>query len=53
MKLINVVTLLLIAATPLVLGQSMAKKAGDPSGNTEEAIRQLHSELIQAQLGGV
>jgi ketosteroid isomerase-like protein len=50
MKLINVVTLLLIAATPLVLGQSMAKKAGDPSGNTEEAIRQLHSELIQAQL---
>src|SRR5580704_14239625 len=50
MKLINVATLLLIAATPLVLGQSMAKKAGGPSGNTEEEIRQLHSEIIRAQL---
>jgi ketosteroid isomerase-like protein len=50
MKLIAVVALLVIAATPLVLGQSKAKKAGSPSGNTEEAVRQLHSEIIQAQL---
>ena len=50
MKLIAVVALLVISATPLVLGQSKAKKAGGPSGKTEEGIRQLHSELIQAQL---
>ena len=50
MKLIAVVALLVIAATPLVLGQSKAKKADGPSGKTEERIRQLHSELIQPQL---
>ena len=50
MKLIAVVALLVISATPLVLGQSKAKKAGGPSGKTEEGIRQLQSELIQAQL---
>ena len=50
MNLIAVVALLVISATPLVLGQSKAKKAGGPSGKTEEGIRQLQSELIQAQL---
>jgi ketosteroid isomerase-like protein len=50
MRLIALVALLVIAATPLVLGQSMAKKAGGPSGKTEEEIQKLHNKLIQAQL---
>ena len=50
MRLIAFLALLVIAATPLVLGQSMAKKAGGPSGKTEEEIQELHNKLIQAQL---
>jgi ketosteroid isomerase-like protein len=50
MKAISVMAMLVITATSLVIGQSYAKKAGRPSGNTEEAVRQLHREIVQAQL---
>jgi ketosteroid isomerase-like protein len=50
MKAISAMAVLVITATSLVLGQSKAKEPNGPSGNTEEAVRQLHSELIQAQL---
>jgi ketosteroid isomerase-like protein len=50
MKAISTMAMLVITATSLVIAQSYAKKAGGPSGNTEEAVRQLHSEIVQAQL---
>jgi ketosteroid isomerase-like protein len=50
MKAISAMAMLVITATSLVIGQSYAKPAGGPSSNTEEAVRQLHSEIVQAQL---
>ena len=50
MKAISAVAMLVITATSLVLGQSKAKKPDGPSDSTEEAVRQLHSEIVQAQL---
>jgi ketosteroid isomerase-like protein len=50
MKAISAVAMLVIIATSLVLGQSKAKKPDGPSDSTEEAVRQLHSEIVQAQL---
>jgi ketosteroid isomerase-like protein len=50
MKAISAVAMLVITATSLVLGQSKAKKQDGPSDSTEEAVRQLHSEIVQAQL---
>ena len=49
MKLIAVVALLVIVATPLVRGQSKARQGGRPIGTAEE-IRRLHLEVVQAQL---
>ena len=50
MKLIAVVALLVIVATPLVRGQSKARQGGRPFGTAEEEIRRLHLEVVQAQL---
>jgi ketosteroid isomerase-like protein len=50
MKAISAMAVLVITVTSLVLGQSTAKRLDGPSGNTEEEVRQLHSEIIQAQL---
>ena len=48
MKRIFVVVVLIIAATAITLGQTNGKRASQ-SGNTEQAIRQLVSELDNAQ----
>jgi ketosteroid isomerase-like protein len=39
-----------LTATSLVLDQSKAKKPEGPSASAEVAVRQLHSEIVQAQL---
>ncbi len=50
MKAISVVAMLLITAASLVLGQSKAKKPDGASDSTVEAVRQLHGEIVEAQL---
>jgi ketosteroid isomerase-like protein len=50
MRAIFAVAMLVIAATSLIMGQAQAKKPGGPSDSTAEAVRQLHSEIVQAQL---
>ncbi len=48
MKRILVMAVLVIAASSLTPGQTKSKKAG-PSGNTEQALKQLMSEQANAQ----
>lgn len=48
MKRILIVTVLIIAAAYLTLGQTSGQKTSQ-SGNTEQALRQLVSELDKAQ----
>ena len=50
MKAISVVAMLLITAASLVLRQSKAKKPDGASDSTVEAVRQLHGEIVEAQL---
>jgi uncharacterized protein (TIGR02246 family) len=51
MKRIVVIAMLMIAASSVTMGQTNGKKASR-NGNAEQAIRQLMSELANAQLKG-